>query len=123
MKIELVKVERRPLPRYFPPGYFDWSFYLLTSINVANHIWCTVWAVYQASQGNTWSLLLMCAIEAANVMTTARNVRMLRRHSREWQQQREEIEKRMAEVEREFEKHAQDFAEFQRRRNEGQNEH
>jgi hypothetical protein len=120
MKSELVKATRPELPKYFPPGYFVWSFWLMAGINVGNHIWCIFWAVYQASKGNTIALLAMCAIEALNVMTSMRTVRMMRRHSREWRtEERPRMQAWITEREKHMQQMAEEFAEFLNKRNEG----
>ncbi|KAA1011401.1 hypothetical protein FVF58_15870 [Paraburkholderia panacisoli] len=103
---------RRPsVSRYFPPGYFDRSFWLMAGLNIFTPVWCAVWAYLDAREGDTINLALQCGALTLGLFTGTRCVRMMARHSREWRtNDRPKLAAAIAEAE--MQKIAEDFAEF-----------
>jgi hypothetical protein len=124
MKIELVKATRPELPKYFPPGYCDRMFWVMIVSNLFCPIWCGTWAYINARDGNTIGLWVQCAILSLGILSTARVVRIILRHSREWRtEERPRTQAWIDEHEKHMQQMAEEFAEFLNKRDGGKNEH
>src|ERR1700750_3061020 len=125
MSIEVKVVGRPRVPRYFPPGYFDWAFWMAVGINAAGTAyvaWAAFW-ITGTGAPDGW-LFVQCGCFALNLYTAGRFVRRVARDSREWRTvDRARFEAAIAEAEKDMARMAKEFAEFmaQRERNGNQN--
>lgn len=114
MKVEIRPPQRPELPRYFPPGYFDWTFWLMVATNLFTPVWCAGWAYFAASNGQTIALAFQCGILTLGLWTASRSARIVLRHSRQWRTvDRPECEARLAQAEREMLQYLQTFHDWQ----------
>lgn len=124
MRVEVRRVERPRLPRYFPPGYFvDWRLWTAIAANVFGLGWCAYFARMNADAGQIGFMGFQCGLLALNVMSAANAVRMMWRHSREWRTvDRPQLEAVIADAEKQMAQMQQEFAEFMEKRGGGPGE-
>ena len=87
----------RPLPRFFPPNYFDKWFWSCVAMNVG-FLAYDAWALSFIT--NDMALLATSGAAALQIVAVANFARVVARHSREWRARRPQYEADLIELER-----------------------